>query len=304
MIKSHKQSRSQATRRGGFTLIELLVVVAIIALLIAILIPSLGRAKDNAKGVSCLANLRAIGQISVIYNNENSNCMVPSFYKTNGNTTSNESWGSIFISLGYLPRQFSNDINHVNNKAWVGGAYPTRTALFCPSGLTDSLSNSNPLTNTDAQGSRPAFYFSDTLGAPCFQWYGTNCQTFDPAHITPGRRLPGDSGPTDLFLPKITQIGAPSRVVYFFDGVFCNLGGAAAAGGGGFARISARHKQQTSTNVMFVDGHGESVDRNKMPQIGSENLMTSSLPDPNVPTLAQQMNTLCPTVDFRLDQHP
>jgi prepilin-type N-terminal cleavage/methylation domain-containing protein/prepilin-type processing-associated H-X9-DG protein len=64
--------RGEARRRtGGFTLIELLVVVAIIALLIAILLPSLARARQQAQTLVCATNVRQISMGTITYATDN-----------------------------------------------------------------------------------------------------------------------------------------------------------------------------------------------------------------------------------------
>lgn len=67
----------------GFTLIELLVVVAIIALLISILLPSLTQARNQAKTTVCLANLHQLGIVTLNYIDDNKQ-KLPYFLGTRG----------------------------------------------------------------------------------------------------------------------------------------------------------------------------------------------------------------------------
>ena len=65
------------SRRRGFTLIELLVVIGIIAILIALLLPALSRARSLAQRTACLSAMRQLGAMAQMYLNENKDWHLP-----------------------------------------------------------------------------------------------------------------------------------------------------------------------------------------------------------------------------------
>ena len=102
--------------RRGFTLIELLVVVAILALLIAILLPSLGKARMVAKRTQCLAVIRSWGQAVYTYATENNNY-----------------FGAKRTPAG-LGSQWDQDPKAIDSTSTIDGIYSTQSSSHTLSG--------------------------------------------------------------------------------------------------------------------------------------------------------------------------
>src|SRR5579884_1535661 len=106
--------------RRGFTLIELLVVVAILALLIAILLPSLGRARNRAKAAACLSNVRQMGMAYQFYVNDAA---------LGKNIAQNTGQAGAFWMYQIQPYLQANNLRDVKLK---GGRTVSGNVFFCP----------------------------------------------------------------------------------------------------------------------------------------------------------------------------
>jgi prepilin-type N-terminal cleavage/methylation domain-containing protein/prepilin-type processing-associated H-X9-DG protein len=112
--------------KACFTLIELLVVVAIIAVLIALLLPSLSQAREMAKSMSCMNNMKQLGLGWSYYMNDFNEYGPPTTYRLPG-ATGNISWRLRLLSTIIFDPYFGSTT--------IPGNVNVRMSNYCPSTL-------------------------------------------------------------------------------------------------------------------------------------------------------------------------
>jgi hypothetical protein len=221
------QPRGAAGGYTAFTLVELLVVVGIIAVLIAILLPVLGKARAQANRAVCLSNIRQLGVGILMYCNDNDGYVPTCGWWDDG--------------LAYMPYpedwlhwQANRNLDDSAIAKYVGRGEQLKSLLRCPADTFD--------------GRKPR---GGTLQEPYLYSYAMNSEAGSNLRAYPGRRT------------KITQWRAPARKILLAENreqwntspVWSANPMARRHGTG----LSRGQLIATRASALFFDNHAESV---------------------------------------------
>lgn len=178
----------------GFTLVELLVVISIIAILLAVLIPSLNKAKETAKRIVCSNHLKTFGMANAAYATQFNGAYVPVRYK---DTPYNGAWVSnrAFRKLLELDKYLKTEDLQIDGSILL---YDLPNAYLCPSDKISMIKKNR--------------FFRD--GAYVLLSYGYNYTEWAiQGQWDPWSGYPADAG------HKATNVKQPSTKLAFTDSV-------------------------------------------------------------------------------------
>lgn len=199
----------RARPAGAFTLIELLVVVAIIALLVAILLPSLQAAREQSRAVVCLANLRSVGQGIAFYVEAHRGTLPgplhPPVFRLTGSNDPNDAWDPMnptlevpWFLLARLSPYFSKSDSYLQYVDAVATCPTAKLKIadeqFVPNFVSPHQLGNPPQANPNYMrpynylvnswsNTQPSFYFGwVNIGTTWTGW--ENCYTANPMNTS------------------------------------------------------------------------------------------------------------------------
>ena len=195
-------SKKNNRRHMFFTLIELLVVIAIIAILASMLLPALNQARDKAKSIKCVSNLKQWGLSAMKYTDDNNGFCFPTSMVSQDSSPHLVNW--CYYTSPLVQGNFINGISSTTFNNWRHGSNvnvcpsqsPTPTAFgssiypwnyfsYMPNGVVVSNyqkspspnSNQQPLKLNQIHNPTEIVYMSDSVDAVNGQSNGTNYTT-------------------------------------------------------------------------------------------------------------------------------